>query len=627
VLNSHFFFLWPIRSINQLPPATGFNPELRPVVEICRLTAPETCGEVVATLTMTSGSPLLNRVFVLRDRKEYAALWVAKNLVTGKSYRIRVVVGGKVLGFADLDVLTTLNAVLAYPNRSTFVPILKTFDGSALPIRFWIGDGAFGATNPADHFEGSVTNAGGTFTTNTGFAGARFPPEWLPLAAAAPPPTGAGITEVVVIIERVPVDNSNATTSCLRSGLLEMEGCYRFRTEPDLTSYGPFNADVTAALCFEIPSVIGTPDAPPFQLHRREDGDGLFGPTFPLEDAPAGFVHCETFTRTPSPSPRLTGSGLGGVRDLARAGWHALAGGIARLLSPRAVYAVDLGAGGLTKRFSHFGWARAATLEAVSPLNQSATPSSMVPLSTRVVISHHAIIPVPAAPVSFTVVRGIGSLSAASVPTAANGVATANLTLSLAAGTNVVEASTPNVNGSPVTFTASSRASFGFETYPDATPTCQVCGVTNEFAATGVDFQWNSPTYPNTTATLADGVGSFYGDNGNKSNHFVTSAVNTQGQGIAGVLSMAFPGLPGAVQFDWSISPNATQFLVTAFDAGGSPIPSAQITRNVLGTYSTVSGATLRRESVRITSASLIQRVVFDMSGFGQVIDNVNINP
>jgi hypothetical protein len=90
---------------------------------------------------------------------------------------------------------------------------------------------------------------------------------------------------------------------------------------------------------------------------------------------------------------------------------------------------------------------------------------------------------------------------------------------------------------------------------------------------------------------------------------------------------MAFPGLPGAVQFDWSISPNATQFLVTAFDAGGSPIPSAQITRNVLGTYSTVSGATLRRESVRITSASLIQRVVFDMSGFGQVIDNVNINP
>jgi len=90
---------------------------------------------------------------------------------------------------------------------------------------------------------------------------------------------------------------------------------------------------------------------------------------------------------------------------------------------------------------------------------------------------------------------------------------------------------------------------------------------------------------------------------------------------------MALPGHPRTVEFDWSTGNDVAAFPVTAFDASGSPIPSAQITHTLLRTYTSVGGFTFKWERVSITSASLIQRVVFDMNSFGQQIDNVSINP
>lgn len=137
--NEHFFFLWPIRRLALQPPAEGFDPDLSPVIEICRLDA--TGCTTVRQLTTTTGSPLLNRVYVRPERHEYGALWVARDLEEGKGYRIRVLVDGHELGFADLDVVGRIREVLRYPDRDEYVPLLEDY---ILPIRFWIGVGAIG---------------------------------------------------------------------------------------------------------------------------------------------------------------------------------------------------------------------------------------------------------------------------------------------------------------------------------------------------------------------------------------------------------------------------------------------------------------------------------------------------
>ena len=80
-----------------------------------------------------------------------------------------------------------------------------------------------------------------------------------------------------------------------------------------------------------------------------------------------------------------------------------------------------------------------------------------------------------------------------------------------------------------------------FETYPNATPTCNVCPITNEYAGQGLDISWTSQRFPGTSATLANGVGSMYGDAAKTGNHFVMWSVNAQGQGQNGVLTMTFP--------------------------------------------------------------------------------------
>jgi hypothetical protein len=80
-----------------------------------------------------------------------------------------------------------------------------------------------------------------------------------------------------------------------------------------------------------------------------------------------------------------------------------------------------------------------------------------------------------------------------------------------------------------------------FETYPNGTPTCNVCPITNEYAGQGLDISWTSQRFPGTSATLANGVGSMYGDAAKTGNHFVMWSVNAQGQGQNGVLTMTFP--------------------------------------------------------------------------------------
>jgi hypothetical protein len=185
-----------------------------------------------------------------------------------------------------------------------------------------------------------------------------------------------------------------------------------------------------------------------------------------------------------------------------------------------------------------------------------------------------------------------------------------------------------NFVSTPLSITAPpTTTTITFETYSNEQATCGICGVTNDFATLGIEFQWESSTFPGTTATLADGVNSLYGDAGNTGNHFVMWSVNAEGQGQEGILTMQLPGNPQVVEFDWSTGDGTTAFPVTAFDAAGNAIPAAQISHTLLRTYTSVGNFSFKWERVRITSPTRIGGIVFNMNGFGQLIDNVVLNP
>jgi len=456
--NAHFFFLQPLApDPSALFHAGTFNSKLSPVVEVCILTGDPSSGSAVDCMT-SGGAPVL--VFgpapmaLDATHQQYARNWDTKSptlLDPSKFYRILVrgAPRGTALGFLDVDPVDR-----GMKNLRTG-DVVQFQDGRTLPINLRIEDGAFGSTNP-DHVERVVRDVATTVTTNTGFAGASFPDNWLPQAAR-----NAGINQVVLIVERIPVGPGTNDPTCLQSGLMEREGCYRFRTDPDLHDFGPFSQLVTAGVCVESPNLIGNPNAPPFELHRRVEVEGApAGPTIDLAEVAAPFLTCANFGPTP---PSIGTINSGSVLDLASVGWHALVRGIGRLVTPDALHAFDLGAGGSTDGFSRIGWARHVTMTKVGGTDgdsaiagTAVTPDPAVCLT----LTHHGVSsPLGNEPVTFTVMTGAGTvggggLNAVTVNTAVGtGCAHAPWVLGTTPGPNTLTAAA-RASGSPVTYTA-----------------------------------------------------------------------------------------------------------------------------------------------------------------------------
>src|SRR5947199_79041 len=288
---------------------------------------------------------------------------------------------------------------------------------------------------------------------------------------------------------------------CLQSGLLEREGCYRFRTDPDLHDFGPFSQLVTAGVCFEAPDLIGNANGPPLELHRRVEVEGApAGPTIELAEAPATFLTCARFGPTPPPIGTITS---GRVLDVARAGWHALVRGIGRLVTPRALHAVDLGAGGRRNSFSRIGWARPVTMTKVegtdgnsAPAGTTVTPDPAVCLT----LTHHGVSsPLGNEPVTFTVMTGggtVGGLQAVTVNTdLESGCAHSSWVLGTTPGPNTLTAAAL-ASGSPLTFTAT-----GTGTISSGKPLY----VANEFGNSITVYAAGASGNATPTATIARG--------------------------------------------------------------------------------------------------------------------------
>lgn len=451
--NTNFFFLPPLVANPVGSPNFDpgqFNARLSPFVEVCELAADPRLVPATDCLNETRVfGPARMALDALNE--QYQLNWDTKSstLILTSFYRIivRGAVGGTRLGVLDAE------PVLGGMQNLKTGDIAQFQNGQTLPIKVRIEQGAFGSSNANDRVEQVVPNVipTGTFdvTTNTGFAGARFTSGWLP----------PGIDQVVVIIERIPVNDGQPVTSCLNTGLEELEGCYRFRTDPDLHGLGVdgtdllFQIPVVVGVCFEIPGMAGHENAPPFELHRREEVLGqLTGPAVPLGDVPAPFLSCDGF----GPTPTSIGAAIrsGRLGDIAKAGWSAVTRGIERIITPRALHAIDFGAGGSTDGFSRFGWARHATMTVTSGDGAIASAGSTVQAAVQVQNIHHgALIPVVGQAVTFTVTGGGGSV-VESQPVLTDALGNATVSWRLGLGVNTLQVTTSYVTSSPALIAA-----------------------------------------------------------------------------------------------------------------------------------------------------------------------------
>ncbi len=192
---------------------------------------------------------------------------------------------------------------------------------------------------------------------------------------------------------------------------------------------------------------------------------------------------------------------------------------------------------------------------------------------------------------------------------------------------------TNNFVSVPIIVTAAappaSNTVIDFETYPNGTPACSNCPLTNEYASRGVVFSFTSNITPFTNAQLFNSSG--YDPVGGTLNHSVTSAATPNGGFYSGTVTMALaPSTantigPNKVTFRLRGNDSIPVFPVTAYDANGVPLSPSTITRTNVSTYTSGGGFTFREETVTITSLSEISRVDVDMNGFIVLIDNLQL--
>jgi len=141
--NHDFFFLAPLFKNASASPyfePAAFDATLKPSVEICELAAPATDG----SRDCITGDPVKRfdpgEVSVDTAGQLYQVNWHTdeSDLDVLKYYRISVLVGGKLLGFADIDPVLSGSEIKNLQTGEN-IPLV---DGRTLPIKFRIESGA-----------------------------------------------------------------------------------------------------------------------------------------------------------------------------------------------------------------------------------------------------------------------------------------------------------------------------------------------------------------------------------------------------------------------------------------------------------------------------------------------------
>jgi len=408
--NPHFFFLPPL--VGQPSFSGSFNPNIRPVVELCPL-------DLDATGTPVGCDPLvipipLGIAVASGGSEQYELDWDTglTPIDLTKFYRlqVRVAPGGSALGFADIAPVAT-GGELKNVNTAQYIGLR---DGRILPIKFRIEVGV--SCKTTDCFEGTVGAAGGTFVTASGLAGTFFP-------------LGTLTQDAFLAIDRVD------QRPCVPTDLPQFSGCYRFTTDPP----AQFLANVTVGMCVNAPGLThGQLDQ--LQILRFDPNQ----PVLALPNVPAAFLACDPAHVASRPS-----AGLGQLARMLRA-----------LLLPAELHATHLGVGGSSGSYSVFTWGLPVALtmhDGVVP--QLATTGTAVPTAPSVMVTDTATngtaMPVAGATVTFTVTSGGGTVTNAVAVTGPDGIArVGSWTLGSTAGVNTLTATTAGAVGLTPVFVA-----------------------------------------------------------------------------------------------------------------------------------------------------------------------------
>lgn len=139
--NPHFFFLPPM--VESPAPTGTFDGTLDPVVEICVWDG-AACGPILARYNSETG-PGSETVRMDAADGQYMVSWHTDDVLerfpiepeAGESYRIRVLVGPSLLGYADVQVVSS-GGQLKNVETGEYIPLL---DGRTLPIKFRLEEG------------------------------------------------------------------------------------------------------------------------------------------------------------------------------------------------------------------------------------------------------------------------------------------------------------------------------------------------------------------------------------------------------------------------------------------------------------------------------------------------------
>ena len=551
--NPDFFFLPPMVPLplhNAKFELGKFNNQLKPSlkIEICQLQATpvNAKGLPKANTPCVAGAPLKTfapgsvqlvnlplrqngwwRAFGLPDDGFYYVLWDTRqsNLNVNKYYRIKVFVAGSpdvLLGIADVDPMSSLSQW-----KFTLTgEVIQLIDDVMLPIPFRVENGGGSAlcgdavlctsmvvTNDNPNGDFQVVPAQGN---NGPIAGAVFPDGWLPVGPGRP-------TSVVVTIRSVNTGVNDVATGTQANPchanlpLQQFNGCFNFTTTPALAPLedgSQFALPVTVVVCYVLHDT-EDPREPWVQLWSS----GPDEPAHPLASASDALVlTAPTEHNCGSNFLEVIGSNApsNAFARLAGAGWRKFRAGLGRLAGVQTAYAVDLGLGGITKRFSNVGPALTAEIQRSTAtdlqLGAGATTTATARIvGTRVHNGGASTAGIAGLPVTFTVASGNGTLrlvgseappalQVTSItdqfnpeePGESGGFAGVNWTVPSTAGTYTLTASGP-ATGGPVTFTATVGDVVGFSALQGsmAAGSAHTCGLTTG----GLAYCWGYPFF------------------------------------------------------------------------------------------------------------------------------------
>src|SRR5467141_621626 len=374
--NPHFFFVFPIRPVDVQPPKTApFNPDLAPVVDICEWDG-SACVQQISHLTMSQGG-LLDHVLVLPQVELYLVLWRTDqlHLRADKIYRITVLVGTRVLGFADVDVVRTLWDA-AQVDRNQFVPLLKN---QILPIPFRIEKGALCDGQDCDSKSIDLSKGGSVVLATTGDR------------VDIPAQTSGQVVAVTVR----PCTDPNG----LGIDLPKFGNCLAVTADPPLAA--PLSPPATISMC-------SLHDNIPALVHAQQDLVALHRQDIsPDATLISALPHSTDFCPTP-----IGEAPLPPARNWLVAGWRAVRHGVASLFGVRPLHAasamLDVGGGGETPNFSDFQFALPAKMQIASTVDQLVAPNIDVPSPPSVLVTDAEDRPVGGARVHFHITSTTG---------------------------------------------------------------------------------------------------------------------------------------------------------------------------------------------------------------------------